>query len=317
MVQSHPAKGPRGALRSIFLAFLLLAFAAALSAQEQPVSSSGSPAWLLLAEGKRAFQERNFGTALALFRQSIAAGGETPEADMWIGRVFEEEGELKLAVDQYDRALALKQQFVVREDALTVRYALANIYYETGQYGKYEVALRGIVAEDKYFSNPDLGGMRDAMLRILTSGGFDHLMLLYRLTELRTLRAHSELGAFMYRTGRYRDATLNLAFSTITDFTTAIEELRRTNPDFEFTTIQDLLIRSLADPRLAAYFLSAQLYRDLYYLGASLYANGIVGRAREIWTLDIDYAPKDNPWRQRSVAQMRRPFIEPILDIGQ
>jgi len=319
MVQSLSRAGRCAGVRTILVVLLLLAAAGGLSAQEQAVASTagGRPAWLLLEQGKQAFHDRNFGTALALFRQSIAAGGETPEADVWIGRVFEEEGELALAVDQYNRALALKQQFVVREDALAVRYALANIYFETNQYGKYEVALREIVAEDKYFSNQDLGGMRDAMLRILRSGGFDRLMLLYRLTDLRTLEAHSELGAFMYRTGRYRDATLNLAFSTITDFTTAIEELRRIDPDFEFASIQDLLSRSLKDPRLAAYFASVHLYRDLYYLAASLYANGIAGRAREIWALDVDHAPKESPWRQRSLVQSRNPFIEPILDIGQ
>ena len=319
MVQSLPRIGPRVAVRAVVFVILSLGATVGLYAQEQAVASAASspPAWLLLEQGKQAFRDRNFGTALALFRESIATGGETPEADAWIGRVFEEEGELKLAVDQYNRALALKQQFVVREDALTVRYALVNIYYETNEYGKYEVALRKIVAEDKYFINPDLSGMRDAMLRILHSGGFDRLMLLYRLTDLRTLAAHSELGAFMYRTGRYRDATLNLAFSTITDFTTAIEELRRINPDFEFTSIQDLLARSLKDPRLAAYFVSVHLYRDLYYLAASLYANGIAGRAREIWSLDIDYAPKESPWRQRSIVQSRSPFIEPLLDIGQ
>ncbi len=319
MVQSLPRIGSRGAIRALLLVLLWLGMAGGLAAQEQAVASTASspPAWLLLEQGKQAFHNRNFGTALALFRESIAVGGETPEADAWIGQVFEEEGELNLAVDQYKRALALKQQFVVREDALTIRYALANIYFETNEYGKYEVALREIVAEDNYFTNPDLGGMRDAMLRILRSGGFDRLMLLYRLTDLRTLAAHSELGAFMYRTGRYRDATLNLAFSTITDFTTAIEELRRIDPDFEFTSIHDLLARSLKDPRLASYFASAHLYRDLYYLAASLFASGIAGRAQEIWTLDIDYAPKESPWRQRSVVQNRNPFIEPILDIGQ
>ena len=282
-----------------------------------PPSAAGAPAWLQLAQGKNAFAESDNGRALQLFRASIAAGGDSPEAEMWIGRVFEVEGETQLAIDQYNRALAMKRQFLIPDDAIAVQYSLANLYMNTGQYGQYEVALRAIVAQDSYFSDPSRASMRDAMMRILRDGGLDRLLTLYRFRDERPVRAHSDLGVFAYRTGRYQDAELNLTFAVITMLTTAIDALERADPDFQYGGTAEVIRRGEAVPRIASYFSQLELFRDLYYLAAALYADGQNARARSIWQITSELGGDANPWRQRAALQLRKPFIEPILDLDR
>ncbi len=306
--------GPRFARLIPLAVSALFLVTGGLFAQE---SDHGAPAWLLLEQGKRAYDDRDFGTALALFRGSIAAGGDTPEAEMWIGKVFEEEGEVTLAIDQYDRALRLRKQFTVPDEALAVEYDIARLCFNTDQYRKYVVALRTIVREDKVFSDPGRYQMRKAMLTILTMNGYDRLMSLYRFYDQRTLAAHSDLGIFDYRTGTYQDALLNLSFATITILSVVIRHVEQDDPSYQFSTMEDLLARAQGSPTIAGYIDETGLYRDLYYVAAALVPDGDLERARSIWRLVVDYAPERSAWRERSALQERKPFVEPLLDIEE
>ncbi len=283
----------------------------------QTLSSSAlkDPPWLLLELGKKAFREKNFGQALDYFRTSIANGVITPEAQMWIGRVFEEEGELDLAENQYQKALADSSQFEIPDEAAAIRYDLARIYYNTNQYGKYEVTLKNIVSEDKEYSDPKEAFTRRSMVRVLKTDGLDKLLVLYRLTNKKTLQAHSDLGELYYRTGRYSDAIMNLTFSTITILSVAIDRVAASDPQYEFSTIGALFDITAKNTTVTDYLSSANLFKDLYYLAASLYAEGTTNRATAIWRTVTRWSQKD-AWYRQSAAQLRSPHIEPIMNIG-
>ena len=302
--------------RTVALALLaIVLIGGPIAAQTLPASSSSDPPWLLLELGKKAYRAKDFGQALDYFRTSIAKGGVTPEAEMWIGRVFAEEGELDLAENQFQRALANASQFEIPGEATSILYDLARIYYNTNQYGKYEVTLKKIVKEDKQFSDPKEAFTRDAMVRVLRADGLDKLLVLYRLDDKQTLQAHSDLGALDYRTGRYSDAVLNLTFSIITMATVAIDAFKANDPEYDFSTMNDLLTMAAKDTRVSSYLASTNLYEDLYYLAAALFAEGHATRAASIWRIVAKWAPHDM-WYRRSLAQLQKPYIEPILNIG-
>lgn len=286
-----------------------------LGAQALSSGTLKDPPWLLLELGKKAFREKNFGQALDYFRTSIARGGTTPEAEMWIGRVFEEEGELDLAENQYQRALSNASQFQIPAEATTIRYDLARIYSNTNQYGKYEVTLKKIVSLDKEFVDPQEAFTRQSMIRVLTNDGLNKLIVLYRLRNRETLQAHSDLGELYYKTGRYADAALNLTFSVVTILTVAIDSLKNQNPDFQFSTVDKLFLTASGDSRVNDYLRSTHLFRDLYYLASSLYAEGHRERAVALWRLVMRQSPMDT-WHLRSAAQIDSPHIEPIININ-
>jgi Tetratricopeptide repeat len=280
-----------------------------------PPDPTAGPAWLLLDKGKNAFRDKKFGTALEFFRASIERGGETPEADMWIGRVFEEEGELDLAEDQYNRALANKGQFLIPDESVEILYDLARIYDNTNSWGKYEVTLKRIVTMDTQFTSATDEGTRQAMVRILENDGLDKLLLLYRLDDKKTQDAHSQLGTFDYRTGRYQDAILNLMFSALTIFSSVMERYASENPDWEFTSAADLFAQAKSNPDVSRYLAGSGVFHDLYYLANALYANGKPIRATAIWRLIVQWSPHDT-WYRQAVGQIRNPTIEPLLVPG-
>lgn len=305
-------------MRPIFAIVTFVAIAALgsqVAAQTVPAITSNDPSWLLLELGKNAFRAKDFGQALDYFRASVAKGGVTPEAEMWIGRVFEEEGELDLAENQYQRALSNSSQFEIPGEATSILYDLARIYFNTNQYGKYEVILNRIVSKDTQFSDPKETFTRQAMARVLKNNGLDRLLVLYRITDKASLQAHSDLGELDYRTGRYSDAILNLTFSTITVLTVAVDAFKARDPEFDFSTVGNLLTMAEKDKRVGQYLTSTNLFRDLYYLAAALYADGSTERAKSVWNVVTKWAPQDK-WFRRSVAQLKKPYIEPIMNIG-
>lgn len=294
----------------------MLLIGAQVVAQALPASASHDPPWLLLELGKRAFREKDFGQALDYFRSSIAKGGVTPEAEMWIGRVFEEEGELDLAENQYRRALSDSSQFQIPGQATAILYDLARIYYNTNQYGKYQVVLKRIVGKDTRFSDTKEAFTRQAMVRVLKTNGMNKLLVLYRLHDKQSLQAHSDLGTLDYRTGRYSDAILNLTFSTVTILTVTIDAFKTKDPGYGFSTVDNLLSMATKNTRVNAYVSSTNFFRDLYYLAAALYAGGSEERSESIWKAVVKWSPKD-VWYRRSVAQIRKPYIEPIISIRE
>lgn len=293
----------------------LVTVGADVSAQALSSTTLKAPPWLLLDLGKKAFRDKNFGQALDYFRTSIARGGTTPEAEMWIGRVFEEEGELDLAENQYQRALSDASQFQIPAEATTIRYDLARIYNNTSQYGKYEVMLKKIVALDKEYVDPKEAFTRQSMVRVLKTDGLDKLLVLYRLHNKETLQAHSDLGELYYKTGRYADAITNLTFSVITIFTVAIDAFQSADPSYEFSTLDNLFLMASRDSRVNNYLTSTHVIRTLYYLASSLYADGSTNRADAIWKLIMRHSPMDE-WWLRSDAQLDSPHIEPIMNIN-
>lgn len=282
------------------------------SAPAATSSPATDPPWLLLDKGKLAYRDGRFGTALQYFRAAVAAGGETPETDMWIGRVFEEEGEIDLAEIQYERALANKNQFLIPDEYIEILYDLAAIYRNTNSYGKYKVTLNEIVAKDSFFTSEKESATRTAMVKLLESQGLDRLLLLYRLTDKMTQRAHSDLGSFDYQTGRYDEAILNLIFSTVTIFTTIIDRYQVDDPAWQFTTVSELFTLAKTHPAVSRYLPQSGIFRDLYYLAAALYANGFPQRASQLWRLVTTWSPHDT-WYLRSVDQLANPTIEPVL----
>lgn len=285
------------------------------SAQAIPSQAQHDPPWLLLELGKRAFRERNFGQALDYFRTTIARGGVTPEAEMWIGRVFEQEGELDLAETQYNRALASSSQFQIPGETTAILYDLARIYNNTNQYGKYEVTLKKIVAEDSTYSSKKDSFTRQSMVHVLVTDGLDKLLVLYRLHDKPTLDAHAQLGELYYRTGRYSQAIMNLTFAAITTLTVAIDAFKAHDPEFHFSTMNNLMQMAQKSSTVSDYLASTHLFRTLYYLGSSLYGDGHEERSETIWRTVTRWSRHD-VWYRRSESQLQHPRLAPVLSIN-
>ncbi|MEW5815826.1 MAG: hypothetical protein AB1798_10595 [Spirochaetota bacterium] len=272
------------------------------------------PPWILLEKGKKAYHDREFGTAIRYFRTAIQKEGEFPEAEMWVGAVFEEEGEYILAEKQYLKALEIKKLLYIPEDEYTILYKLTEIYRNSNQYKKMEDTLISLLSKDEIVSGDAYASLRLAYVRTLKEKGLNKLVELYRHNNVKTQDAHSQLGIFYYRTGRYGNATLNLLFTVLTVFSVCIDELRKFDPDYTFSNTEDFLEISLKEPRLKEFIEVGGFFKNLYYLGSSLSAEGELLSARYLWRIVATYATAAF-WKDRAQRQMKAPFVEPLIEV--
>jgi hypothetical protein len=153
--------------------------------------------------------------------------------------------------------------------------------------------------------------VRDAYISTLLNRGVDSLALLYRVPFDFAQEAHRNLGAFYCRTGRERAALLHLAFANLAIVSTLSDELKKADPDYTFTTLDDALGKSSPLPYLADFLRRSDFYRSLYFLASALYAQGAPQEARTIWGIAVKYG--EGEWKTRSRNQLLAPRAEPLI----
>lgn len=248
------------------LVFLLLGGVVAVPAQE---SDNSLPAWLLLEEGHRRFDDGEFGAALRSYRSALAEAGVFPEAELGMARVYAAQADDLLAKRYYRTTLEQEGQLEVAELAYQARLELAELYRRGREPEQYEEVLLEIVAEDRMFSAPEEETTRRQMREVLLSEGLDRLLVLYRLEELFSLEAHQRLAAHFLEGGR--DIALDHAmFAVVKILSEAIAAYRERYFDYEYEELLDFLARLEREPRIQNYLSQAGLYRSLYDLGRTV-----------------------------------------------
>lgn len=292
----------------VTILILLISIDSLLQAQ-QPLEED-LPDWLLMEQGKEAFESRDFGRAFRLFRAALEKSRINPEAHMWMAVIYEEEGEYDLAERHYQEALSSEKDLYILEDAYMVRYRLAEMYERSKQFGKYEATLRDIVASDE--KTIEKIALRSAMTKNIRELGIDKLVELYRIHIPEYRQAYAELGIFYYRTGRYGESLEHLTLAVLETCTRCIEALVERDPIYTFVSMEGLFIDCAGKEYLTGFLERSDIFRNLYYLGCTLYAEGEPAHARDLWTLVNTYDTK-GVWQARSAEQLRSPFIEPVL----
>lgn len=295
-----------GTVLFIFLALLFSAASASADTQNR--------SWLLFEQGNAAASQKEYGQALQLYKAAIEGAGIFPEAEAAIGDIYLEEGEAALAQRQYEKAYALRKSFYVPGMQYEIQYKLASLFELQQQYKQMEDTLTAIVADDPHFQDTATQRVRTQAEKVFVEKGLDRVLLLYTYTDTFSAAAHSRLGWFYYRTGRFGPAVTQLLFAIIYRVSELKRAMLERDVDFEFTTLQDLLAGAERIADLRGYAASSGLYRDLYYLAGSMFANGFPRHASTLWkTLAAE--PSAGQYRELSTRQLKKPFVEPLLTI--
>ncbi len=308
-------------MKKIISVFSLLFLAISIYAQRVPDQErvafiedtymNNLPVWLMMERGRESFELGELGLASRIFREIIDRNSISPDAEMWLGYIYEQEGEPLLAEKQYLKALENKNQLYILEDRFTLMYRLTEIYRVTSQYGKYEKILIDIIENDEGFNTNFR--LFYAMTDVLNNRGVDKLFELYRYTDGKFNSARISLGIFYYQTGRYSEAELNLTVPFVSILSTGFEYLYEKRGDYEYTTVRDHISSMLADYILTEYMQENSFFRSAYYLAAALYAEGNLDVSNELWQIIKDYDSPESIWSIRSTRQLNSPFIEPLI----
>jgi tetratricopeptide (TPR) repeat protein len=270
------------------------------------------PSWVLYQQGEKAFREGELGIALSYYRVAVEKEITFPEAEVGMGRVFQEEGNYALALEHYQAAYDARQQLLIPDEQYAILYRIASVYQIQERYLEYERTLSLVVADHEMYSDDASRRFRDSLLTALIEEGINRLTQLYRLENGFARQAHGELGAFYYLTGRGRDATMHLIFASLQALSASIQEQRKIQPGYVFESLGVFLAGARRNPLLSEFHQRAGLFESLYYLGATLYFDGHRRRGVEIWSA-VSGIPEAGTWAGRARRQLAEPRREPLL----
>jgi tetratricopeptide (TPR) repeat protein len=291
----------------VVLAFALVA-PGALPGQSLPNEN-----WLLFEQGNSAAARKEYGLALQLYKEAVLKAGIFPEAEVAIGDIFVEEGEVGLADAQYEKAYNIRSAFYIPDKQYDVLLKLANLYENQGLYKKMEDRLTTIIQDDKRFTETLTSRLRTQVEKNYFEKGLDRVIELYSYSDVVFAPAHSNLGFFYYRTGRYSQSASHLLYATIYRVGFIDRYLAEKDSDYQYSTLGDLISLIGKSPDLARYALDSNVFRDLYYLACSTYSLGYPERAANIWKT-LTSVPIVGTYQAQSQKQLKSPFTEPLLN---
>jgi tetratricopeptide (TPR) repeat protein len=245
---------------------------------------------------------------------------EYPEAEYWIGEVYRVEGELNLALGQYNKALG---RGALLEDPgleLELLYKIADLHRIRREHKRMEETLlkivdgndaRGRPWDPLWSGNAGSSGqfVRNSMARTLENSGPTRFLVMYRYNNGPVERAHRLLGLYYYASNRYNLAEEHLMFAFLIQNSILIEELQRSRYDFVFESLESLMNSMERREDLANFMIQADYYRCIYYLGSALYGIGRGNPARDLWAF-LGSREQIGEWRGRALAQLQRPSLE-------
>jgi len=256
-----------------------------------------------------------------------------PEAEYWIGEVYRVEGELSLALAQYRRAYSMRDALEDPDFSITLQYKIAYILGTRQENNEMENVLLLIInnldtlwtdsnkAETARLNDEDVklpyaqasaSFARTAMTKTLENSGVERFLVMHRYNNGAVEQAHRLLG-FYHVVRRQTSAQPHLMFAFLIQNTIIIEEIRKRQFDFVFTTMPALMEEINKNPLLLTYINDVEYFKTVYYLGSSLFRNSHTAVARNIWIF-LSAQPQAGEWQSRAVMQLRNPQVEPIIE---
>jgi tetratricopeptide (TPR) repeat protein len=246
-----------------------------------------------------------------------------PEAEYWLGETYRVEGELGLALRQYEKAWNERGLLETPGFEMEILYKIVDLHRIRGNYQEMErraneiiegAGTNGIPRDSLWAGSPQSPSnqIRAAMARILENEGVNRFLTLYRHNNTDTERAHRLLGFFYYSSSRHTQAMEHLMFAFLIQNSVLIEEIIRRDYDYSFSTLEDLMAFVQRRPELVAFVEETEYYRTIYYLATALYASGKTRPSSQLWAF-LAGSNNAGEWGNRA-RRNPTPYIERPLE---
>ena len=275
------------------------------------------------------YPRESFRNSASAALTTLSSLKEYPEADHWIGETYLVEGELNLALSQYQKVHSQRNLLENPNFAVELLYKIAAIRRTRREYNEMERVLLSILTADKMWAGKNLehdpmiartidhegdSFVKQSMTRTLENSGLNRFIVQFRYNSTEFESAHKQLGLFYYQSGRYTWAQEHLMFAFLIQNSVIIDELKRTRYNYTFDTLEDLAAQMNWNQLLMDYADKKEYYKTAYYLAASLYANGKTTSARGIWNF-LAQQSRAGEWQTRAIGQIRNPHIERAVEM--
>ena len=247
-----------------------------------------------------------------------------PEADFWVAETYRLEGELGLALLQYERAWNNRDLLEAPGFSIDILYRIADVQKIRRNYNEMERWAVQIIEGPEPYGDRLWSGtsdsderaalaMRAAMTRILENEGIERFLTLYRHRNTTVESAHRLLGFYYYANGRYIPAFEHLMFAFLIQNSILIDEIIRREYDFDFTNLENLLELVRLRPDLLAFIEETEYYRTMYYFASALYATGRTRPAAQLWTF-LTRSNDAGEWGSRA-RRSPSPYVETVVEM--
>lgn len=295
------------------MAELLLSVPGSTFGQDQPLDHKTDQAnWILFERANAMAAQREFGQALQLYKEAISQGGRFPEAEVGIGDVYFEEGELELARQQYEKAYSLRSAFSIADSKYDVLYKLGSLFESQEMFRLMEDSLTKIVNDDRKYGDPASAYLKAQVERNYLERGIDHTLLLYQMSVPFAQEAHSKLGWFYYRTGRFSQAISHLLYSVIYVTKDIEDYLHEQDVEYGFSSLPNLMAAVDQDKRASGFVSGSSYFKDIYYLAGSSFAAGYPTHATLLWKI-LASSRSSGQYAQLAARQLKTPWTERLL----
>ncbi len=190
------------------------------------VAEQRAPGWLILKQGELLYRQGDYGEALRKFLLVRNSSSYAPEANYWIGRIFDADNNLNLAIAQMKTSLDQKEFFYDTKDIYKVYMMLANLYYRQQDYYQYEATMLKAVTMELPSTAESL--RKGRQIRSMLQGqGMDKVLYYYDDSYFYIIPALNELSLFYYKQTYYND-TLRLGlYSVISTLSQGVSYLKQ------------------------------------------------------------------------------------------
>ena len=267
--------------------------------------------------------KERFNNSASAALSALSSLKDYPEAEYWIGETFLAEGEMGLALSQFQKTLNMRHLLENPGFSTELMYKIAGIHRIRQEYNEMERILLSILAADSLWSDnktetqenvQPVSFEQQALKRTLEKDGINRFITLYRYNNAECEQAHRLLGYYYYVSGRHNRAQNHLMFSFLIQNTVIINELIRRQYDFTFTNLEALAAEFTQNRLISDYIEKQEYYKTAYYLASSLYANGNASPARGIWNF-LSVQTHSGEWRNRALSQLRSPRVEQAVEM--
>jgi tetratricopeptide (TPR) repeat protein len=275
-------------------------------------SVDNEPEWLLYRKGINYYNSTNFSEAFKYFREASRTR-DFPEAEYYLGRIFENEGEFSLALKQYERAEEFSENLFVPSFTNEITLKKAAIYKKLKKYNLYQEMLEKLIK--KLAEEKEITRYMSLLPEKLLKSGLDELFYYYRINGDELIHPSGELGVYFYQLSQDNNAIRYLTPSVIIIMTKVSSVLKNYDPAYTYKNLTKFITDAENFSDTAAYISDSQFYKYFFHLSLSLHNTGKTDETYRLLKIicDSSYSGKYRDLSDRIIRNRKNPsYIEKV-----
>lgn len=254
-----------------------------------------------------------FGNSMSRLLSWLEDNRAYPEADILSGKVFEAEGEPKVALSWYRKAWVNKEFLDIPDDKYQLSYRMADMSFSGGDFGSQEKYLLSVLEDDAVFGKPGAESPTlQAMMRTLEAEQtVDKFFLLYRHANYTGLKAYIDLASFYYGNGARLDRAFPVAIlASCVAVSRLSEAVARSDFTWTYGGLPDLMARAGKNPEIAKWAKENRVWTSFTLLASIMGERGMHAQAESLWGMLASDCP-DAKVARRAASEVARAARKP------